>query len=167
MAQGRRLGQGERLGMGWIRGDGAILGRRALDCDPDTGARRWTDRAFAYARYRTADLAYAVTGHSAQGRTVRVGIPVVTGAEDRQWLYVAMTRGSDENVMVVFTQSGRAADPQAGTRPAPELGRHSRIDRERAALPAAPAQALADGGPPPPGGGAGEAGSLGRGGGRN
>src|SRR5260370_2280879 len=60
-----------------------------------------------------------------------------------------MTRGSEEKVRVVFTQAGRAADPEAGTKPAPELGRHARIERERAALPAAPAQALADGGPQP------------------
>ncbi len=146
---GRTLANGDTLRIESIRSDGTIRVRRALDCDPGTGERRWTGRAFIYAGYGTADLAYAVTGHSAQGRTVRVGIPVVTGAEDRQWLYVAMTRGSDENVMVVFTQSGRAADPQAGTRPAPELGRHARIERERAALPAAPAQALADGGPQP------------------
>ena len=53
--------------------------RRALDCDPASGARRWTDRVFAYSGYATADLGYAVTGHSAQGRSVQVGIPVSPG----------------------------------------------------------------------------------------
>ena len=135
---GRTLANGDTLRIEAIRPDGTIVVRRALDCDPDTGARRWARRAFAWAGYGTADLAYAVTGHSAQGRTVRVGLPVVTGTEDRQWLYVAMTRGAESNVMTVFTQSARVADPEAGTRPAPELARHARVERERAGLAVAP-----------------------------
>ena len=63
--------------------------RRLLDPDPATGQRRFTDRAFRYDGYQTADLAYAVTGHSAQGATVHTGIALVTGTEDRQWLYPA------------------------------------------------------------------------------
>ncbi len=143
-----RIPNGDTLRIEAIREDGTVLVRRAVDCDPDTGARRWT-RSFAYAGYATADLAYAVTGHSAQGRTVTVGIQVVTRNDDRQWLYVAMTRGTEQNVMVAFTQSGRAADPEAGTRPAPELARHERAGRERAGLPAAPKPARAEGGPEP------------------
>ena len=34
--------------------------------------------------------------------------------------------------MIAFTRSPRIADPKAGTRPAPELDRHQRIERERA-----------------------------------
>ncbi len=139
---GRTLANGDMLRIESI-GDGTITARRALDCDPRTGQRRWADRAFAYSGYRSADLAYAVTGHSAQGRAVPVGIPVVTGTEDRQWLYVAMTRGTDENVLVAFTRPARAADPEAGTRPAPELARYQRIEREHAGLP--PEPAFADG----------------------
>lgn len=101
-------------------------------------ARRWTKQAFAYSGYRGDDLAYAVTGHSAQGRTVKVGIPVLTGNEDRQWLYVAMTRGSEKNVMIAFTRSARLADPEAGSRPAPEICRHERSEREHAGLPLTP-----------------------------
>ena len=82
---GRTLANGDTLRIEAIRDDGTVMVRRALDCDPGTGARRWTDCAFAYAGYGTADLAYAVTAHSAQGRTVRAGIPVVTGTEERQW----------------------------------------------------------------------------------
>jgi len=141
---GRTLANGDTLRIESIRGDGTILVRRALECDPGTGARRWTRRAFAYAGYRTADLAYAVTGHSAQGRTVRVGIPLVTGTEERQWLYVAMTRGTDANTMITFTRPGRIADAEAGTRPAPELDRHQRIERERDGQPASPAGAGGD-----------------------
>jgi len=149
---GRTLANGDTLRVEAIRDDGALMVRRAVDCGLGTGARRWT-RSFAYGGYRTADLACAVTGHSAQGRTVRAGIAVVTGSEDRQWLYVAMTRGSEENVMVAFTSSARVADPEAGTRPAPELARHERIGRERAGLPARPSAAGA--GPVAPGEGGG------------
>ena len=101
--------------------------RRLLDPDPATGQRRFTDRAFRYDGYQTADLAYAVTGHSAQGATVHTGIALVTGTEDRQWLYPAMTRGTDTNLAYVFTTPARPADPQPGTRPAPELDRYDRI----------------------------------------
>jgi hypothetical protein len=133
---GRMLANGDLLRIEEVRGRGLLV-RRAVDCDPVTGERRWTDRAFTYSGYDTADLGYAVTGHSAQGRSVQVGIPVVTGTEDRQWLYVAMTRGAESNTMIVFTQSARVADPEAGTRPAPELDRHARVLQERAGLPVA------------------------------
>jgi hypothetical protein len=43
--------------------------RRALDADPSTGARRWS-KAFACSGYRC----------SAQGRTVKAGIALLTGA---------------------------------------------------------------------------------------
>ena len=86
----------------------------------------------------TSDLAYAVTGHSAQGATVHTGIALVTGSEDRQWLYPAMTRGTDANLAFVFTTPARPADPQPGTRTAPELDRYDRTRRERAGYPAAP-----------------------------
>ena len=144
---GRTLANGDTLRIESIRDDGAAMVRRALDCDPDTGARRWTTQAFAYTGYQTADLAYAVTGHSAQGRTVRAGIALVTGTESRQWLYVAMTRGTDANTMITFTRSANIADATAGTRPAPELGRHARAERERAGYPAEPAAANVN--PPP------------------
>ena len=112
--------------------------RRMLDPDPATGQRRFTAQAFRYAGYQTSDLAYAVTGHSAQGATVHTGIALVTGGEDRQWLYPAMTRGTDTNLAFVFTTPARPADPQPGTRPAPELDRYERIRRERAGYQPAP-----------------------------
>jgi conjugative relaxase-like TrwC/TraI family protein len=133
-APGRTLANGDVLKIVAIR-NGTIIVRRALDCDPKTGRRRFTDRAFAYGSYGNCDLAYAVTGHSAQGRTVRDGITVVTGAEDRHWLYVAMTRGMKSNTVHAFTMSPRIADPAPGTRPAPELERYARVQRERAGLP--------------------------------
>jgi hypothetical protein len=116
--------------------------RRLLDPDPATGQRRFTDRAFRYDGYQSADLAYAVTGHSAQGATVHTGIALVAGGEDRQWLYPAMTRGTDVNLAFVFTTPARPADPQPGARPAPELDRYERLRRERAGyLPDEPSPA--------------------------
>ena len=109
--------------------------RRRLDPDRATGQRRFTDRAFCYDGYQSADLAYAITGHSAQGATVHTGIALVTGTEDRQWLYPAMTRGTDTNLAFVFTTPARPADPQPGTRPAPELDRYDRIRHEHDGYP--------------------------------
>ena len=104
-----------------------LLVRRALGADRQTGRRRWTDRQFLYADFADAELGYAVTGHVAQGRTVRVGLAVFTGSEDRQHAYVALTRGTDENTAYVFTTPTKLADPAPGTRPAPELARYDRL----------------------------------------
>jgi hypothetical protein len=127
---GRTLANGDILRIEAITRLG-IMVRRMLDPDPATGQRQFTDRAFRYVGYQSSDLAYAVTGHSAQGATVHTGIALVTGGENRQWLYPAMTRGTDANLAFVFTIPTRTADPQPGTRPAPELGRYERIRQER------------------------------------
>jgi hypothetical protein len=47
-----------------------------------------------------------------------------------------MTRGAQANIAHVFTRPARLPDPGPGTRPAPELGRHERLRRERDGLPA-------------------------------
>ena len=122
---GRALANGDVLRIEAIT-PGGIMVRRRLDPDRATGHRRFTDRAFRYDGYQSADLAYAITGHSAQGATVHTGIALVTGNEDRQWLYPAMTRGTDTNLAFVFTTPPRPADPQPGTRSAPELDRYDR-----------------------------------------
>jgi hypothetical protein len=144
---GRALANGDVLRIEAITRRG-IMVRRMLDPDPATGQRRFTDRAFRYTGYQSSDLAYAVTGHSAQGATVHTGIALITGTEDRQWLYPAMTRGTDTNLAYVFTTPARPADPQPGTRPAPELDRYERIRRERQGFPAfQPAPTLGGGAP--------------------
>jgi hypothetical protein len=144
---GRGLANGDILRIEAITSGGVIV-RRLLDPDPAAGQWRFTDRAFLYTGYRSCDLAYAVTGHSAQGGTVHTGIALVTGNEDRQWLYPAMTRGTDANLAFVFTTPARPADPAPGTRPAPELSRYDRIQQEREGLlPAQPA--LGSGSPDP------------------
>jgi len=144
---GRALANGDVLRIEAITGRG-IMVRRLLDPDPATDQRRFTGRAFRYTGYQTADLAYAITGHSAQGATVHTGIALVTGTEDRQWLYPAMTRGTDTNFAYVFTTPARPTDPRPGTQPAPELRRYERIRRERQGFPAAQ-PAPGPGGPEP------------------
>jgi len=65
------------------------------------------------------------------GRTVHTGLAVITGTEDRQHAYVALTRGTDANLACVFTISPKRADPVPGPRPAPELARYDQIHAER------------------------------------
>ena len=128
---GRTLANGDILRIEAITSRG-IMVRRLLGPDPQTGQRRFTGHAFSFAGYQSSDLAYAITGHSAQGATVYIGIALVTGTEDRHWLYPAMTRGTDTNLAFVFTIPTRFVDPQPGTRPAPGLDRYERTRRERA-----------------------------------
>src|SRR6516225_6283952 len=90
-------------------GDRVLADRRARG-----GVRRWTDRPFLYAHYADAELGYAVTDHAAQGRTVHTGLAVITGTEDRQHVYVALTRSTDVNTAYVFTASPRRADSVPG-----------------------------------------------------
>jgi hypothetical protein len=123
---GRTLANGDLLSIDAITAKGLLV-RRALDADPGTGRRRWTDRQFLYAHFEAAELGYAVTDHAAQGRTVHTGLAVITGTEDRQHVYVALTRGTDNNTAYVFTQSLKRADIAPCPRPAPELARHDRL----------------------------------------
>ena len=143
---GRTLANGDLLRIDAITRRGLLV-RRALDADPVTGQRRWTDRHFVFKSCNDAELGYAVTDHAAQGRTVTVGLAVITGTEDRQHDYVARTRGTDVNVAYVFTLSPKTADPVPGPRPAPELARYDRrtIAPDGPADPAAtaPGEALA------------------------
>jgi hypothetical protein len=122
---GRTLANGDLLRIEAVTKNGLLV-RRALDADPETGHRRWTGRRFLYAGYETAELGYAVTDHTAQGRTVHTGLAVITGTEDRQHAYVALTRGTDTNTAYVFTLSPKLADPAPGPRPAPELARYDK-----------------------------------------
>jgi conjugative relaxase-like TrwC/TraI family protein len=132
---GRMLANGDLLRIEAVTAAGLIV-RRALDADPATGQRRWTDRTFLYQDYGDAELGYAVTDHVAQGRTVHTGLAVITGTEDRQHAYVALTRGTDANLAYVFTVSPKQADPVPGPRPAPELARYDHIYSERTGVPA-------------------------------
>ena len=134
---GRTLANGDLLRIEAVTREGLIV-RRALDADPRTGLRRWTDRHFVFKNHKDAELGYAVTDHTAQGRTVHTALAVLTGTEDRQHAYVALTRGTDANHAYVFTVSPRRADPVPGPRPAPELARYDKIYAERGGVPAPP-----------------------------
>ena len=129
---GRTLANGDVMKVTAVNDDSSLTVRRRTDRDPKTGQAGWTDASFRFADTASADLAYAVTAHAAQGVTVSHGIAVITGSEGRQWLYSAMTRGADLNQALVFTQPATPANPAAGTRAAPELSRHDRIAAERA-----------------------------------
>ena len=135
---GRTLANGDLLHIDAVT-DHGLLVRRALDADPVTGQRRWTDRHFLYANYETSELGYAVTDHAAQGRTVHTGLAVICGTEDRQHAYVALTRGTHVNTAYVFTVSPKLADPAPGPRPAPELARY---DKHATTLAAGPNPAV-------------------------
>ena len=132
---GRTLANGDLLRIEAVTRNGLIV-RRALDADPRTGQRRWTSQPFLYVGYGSAELGYAVTDHVAQGRTVHTGLAVITGTEDRQHAYVALTRGISVNLAYVFTVSPKRADPAPGPRSAPELARYDQIYTERVGVPA-------------------------------
>lgn len=61
------------------------------------------------------DHAYAVTVHSAQGSTVDVAHVLVDGSEDRQMLYVAVSRGRLGNHL--YLRTGGDGDPHTVIRP--------------------------------------------------
>jgi AAA domain len=134
---GRTLANGDLLRIEAVTDAGLVV-RRALDADPASGQRRWTQDTFTYTGYGDAELGYAVTDHVAQGRTVHTGLAVITGTEDRQHAYVALTRGTDTNHAYVYTLSPKLADPLPGPRPAPELTRYDQLQAERARGTAAP-----------------------------
>ena len=73
------------------------------------------------------------------------GLTVITGTEDRQHDYVALSRGTEVNLAYVFTASPKTADPAPGPRPAPELARYDRRATTPGdpATPATPGEALA------------------------
>ena len=95
-----------------ITGQGPVV-RRMLEADPQTQAPRWTEQAFLFPRYQTAELGYAVTEHVAQGRTVAATRTIVTPGDDRQGTYVGVSRGIGRQ-----RDDGDHAKPQT-RRPAP------------------------------------------------
>ena len=66
---------------------------------------------------------------------MHTGLAVITGTEDRQHAYVALTRGTHTNTAYVFTVSPKLADPAPGPRPAPELARYDKHATAPAAGP--------------------------------
>jgi ATP-dependent exoDNAse (exonuclease V) alpha subunit len=58
---------------------------------------------------RRVDLAYATTGHKSQGLTRWTSLPLVTGREDAQWLYVVLSRA--KHLTRIYTVSGPEERP--------------------------------------------------------
>ena len=135
----RRSGvaNGDLLRIEAVNDDGSITVRRGLDRDDATGLRCWADDTFRWRRYGRAESGLWATAHAAQGRTVTAGITLVTGTEDAQWFYSAMTRGGDTNIACVFTHTHQdIAEGSPRSRPDPELARNKRIAAERVGQPA-------------------------------
>lgn len=61
------------------------------------------------------DLGYAATVHGVQGQTVRSSFLLARGQETRQLLYVAMSRGTHENI--VYVPMGTDGDPHGALLP--------------------------------------------------
>ncbi len=138
------LANGDIVRVEAIEDDGRVRIRKATGRDPVTGEPVFTGETMLRKALRQADPAYGRTVHTAQGGQGTIGLAVVTGNEDRQWLYPAMTRGTDGNYAFVMTGSPRTSEPAAGPRPAPELARFDQLARERAGqspLPAAQEEA--------------------------
>ena len=91
-----------------------------------------------FENYEDAELGYAVTDHAAQGRTVTAGLAVITGTEDRQHAYVALSRGTDVNTRLRVHRLAQDRRPGPGPAPGPRT-RPLRPPRRRPGGPAAPA----------------------------
>jgi conjugative relaxase-like TrwC/TraI family protein len=128
--EGETLANKHVLRIEAITAQGPVV-RRMLDADPKTQAPRWTEHTFLFPGYRSAELGYAVTEHVAQGRTVAATRGIVTPSDNRQGTYVAVSRGTADNVMMVITPSPKLADPLPLSRPAPELNRSRKLEQER------------------------------------
>ena len=74
MEPGRTLANGDLLRIEQATAAGLIV-RRALDADPATGQRQWTDRLSCTNISAMLNWGYAVTDHVAQGRAVTGGRP--------------------------------------------------------------------------------------------
>ena len=136
--RGRKLANRDVLRIIDVDSDGTgtrVRVTRLIGRDPADGTEQWSAPFLVPRSYlwRDAQLAYAVTFHTGEGRTVDSGISVFTGDEDRQAVNVGLTRGRDRNDAYVIS-GWQIADPRPGAPPAPELARQDRLDRERAGL---------------------------------
>ncbi|MGZ8786509.1 MAG: hypothetical protein ACXW1Y_13215, partial [Acidimicrobiia bacterium] len=76
------------------------------------------------------DYGYAMTGHKAQGVTTDRTFVIVDGTTDREWAYVAMSRGRQTNTLYL-------TNPQHEDEQCTHLthqGHHDALDRLTAAL---------------------------------
>jgi conjugative relaxase-like TrwC/TraI family protein len=76
-----------------------------LDRDPET-----RELPIWYGEQGHVDYGYAMTGHKAQGVTTDRTFVVVDGTTDREWAYVAMSRGRQDNTL--YLTNPEPADEQ-------------------------------------------------------
>jgi hypothetical protein len=105
------------------------LPREYLDERPAWWLRSNPDR-------RTIDLAYATTGHKAQGITRDEVLVRVTSAEDRQWLYVAGTRGIGKTTFysVITPEPAVRSDPEREVLDVPAADRTPKQQADQLAI---------------------------------
>jgi conjugative relaxase-like TrwC/TraI family protein len=128
--EGQTLANMHALRIEAINPEGPLV-RRMLAPDVQTQSPRWTEEAFLFPGYKTAELAYAVTEQVAQGRTVAATRTIVSPGDDRQGTYVGATRGTSDNVLMAITPSPTIADALPLSRPAPELKRFGDLEQQR------------------------------------
>jgi len=101
-APGEFVRNGERWRVLGRHGDGSL----AVE---ELSGRGQVTLPATYVREHVA-LAYALTVHKAQGQTVDVGIALVDERMTSQQLYVAMSRGRDENRAFVIQSQGELSE---------------------------------------------------------
>jgi hypothetical protein len=105
-----------------------------LDRDPET-----RDLPAWYLDQGHVDYGYAMTAHKAQGVTTGHTFVIVDGTTDREWAYVAMSRGRQANTLYL-------ANPEPGDEQCTHLahtGRHEALDGFTTALNRASTQIAA------------------------
>jgi hypothetical protein len=105
-----------------------------LDRDPET-----RDLPVWYLDQGHVDYGYAMTGHKAQGVTTGRTFVIVDGTTDREWAYVAMSRGRQTNTL--YLTNPQPADEQCTH--LTHQGHHDALDRLTAALNRGSAQSAA------------------------
>jgi conjugative relaxase-like TrwC/TraI family protein len=107
-------------------GNTVVLPREYLDERPSWWLRGNPDR-------RTIDLAYATTGHKAQGITRDEVLVRVTSSEDRQWLYVGGSRaiGKTTFYSVVTPEPASRQDPERQALDVPAVDRTPKEQAEQ------------------------------------
>ena len=105
-----------------------------LDRDPETRVLPvW------YLEQGHVDYGYAMTGHKAQGVTTDRTFVIVDGTTDREWAYVAMSRGRQTNTL--YLTNHQPADEQCTH--LTHKDRHDALERLTAALNRGSAQIAA------------------------
>jgi ATP-dependent exoDNAse (exonuclease V) alpha subunit len=105
-----------------------------LDRDPET-----RDLPVWYLDQGHVDYGYALTGHKAQGVTTNHTFVIVDGTTDREWAYVAMSRGRQTNTL--YLTNPQPADEQCTH--LTHQGRHDALERLTSTLNRGSAQVAA------------------------